>query len=319
MGGVGANGSVLRTLRVVRLVKIMRLARLMRMISELRTILSCLSGSMKSLFWNVVLLWMVVYILGVYFTQVVSDYKRSKMQEHPDAELDDNHKLLDTHFGSLSKSFLALFQSVTGGIDWDTAARPLFEVGWTAGAIFMLYILFTTLAVLNVVTGIFVDTALKSAKADKDAYMVNQVWDLFTHTDYDASGRVHWEEFKEALDTVEMQEYFKEIDVDLAEAKVIFKLLDVDNEGALKPMDFLSGCMRLRGPAKALDMRVLMQKHRNMEEKLRDHSLQVEQCLSWLCEQFASGSLCTDMGGISSMMSKGCTQQSRQSVGSSVA
>merc|ERR1719463_908293 len=120
---------------------------------------------------------MVVYILGVYFTQVVSDHTLSKMQQHPDAELDENQKLLDIHFGSLSKSCFALFQSVTGGIDWDAAARPLFEIGWTSGTVFTIYIIFTVLAVLNVVTGIFVDTALKSAKADKDICMLNQAWD----------------------------------------------------------------------------------------------------------------------------------------------
>merc|ERR1712232_354605 len=119
--------------------------------------------------------------------------------------------------------------------------------------------------------------------------MVNQVWELFKFMDMDESGRVSWDEFSSALDTVEMQEYFREIDVDLAEAEGIFRLLDVNNEDAIRPMDFLSGCMRLRGPAKALDMRLLLKKERRLYSQFSLHAKRVDEYLPWICETLKAG------------------------------
>merc|ERR1712048_847160 len=111
---------------------------------------------------------------------------------------------------------------------------------------------------MNVVTGVFVESALLIAKRDKDIYMVNSVRSLFAKTDDDASGTISWDEFEQKLDTPEMTEYFKMIDVDMSEARGIFSLLDIDKSGQIESEEFLSGCMRLTGSAKALDLTVLM-------------------------------------------------------------
>lgn len=40
----------------------------------------------------------------------------------------------------------------------------------------------------------------------------------------------------------------------------VFKILDLDDDGALDADEFLSGCLRLRGPAKTLDVLVARRK-----------------------------------------------------------
>ena len=42
----------------------------------------------------------------------------------------------------------------------------------------------------------------------------------------------------------------------------VFKILDLDDDGALDADEFLSGCLRLRGPAKTLDVLVARRKIR---------------------------------------------------------
>merc|ERR1719265_847187 len=119
---------------------------------------------------------------------------------------------------------------------------------------------------MNVVTGVFVEAALLSAKQDKDIYMVNHARDLFTALDTDGSGQLSWKEFKEQLHTKDMQEYFKAIDVDQSEAKGLFKLLDIRRSGNVDAEAFLSATFRLRGPAKALDLALLMHETRRMNQ-----------------------------------------------------
>lgn len=59
-------------------------------------------------------------------------------------------------YGSLDRTMLTLFQSVTGGLDWANAVHPLMEHVngiWTA-LIFTVYVAFAALAMQNVVTGV---------------------------------------------------------------------------------------------------------------------------------------------------------------------
>jgi hypothetical protein len=59
------NLRILRILRVLRIVRIFRLVRVLHLISELRTIVSSIIGSFRSLFWTVLLLLLMMYIVGV--------------------------------------------------------------------------------------------------------------------------------------------------------------------------------------------------------------------------------------------------------------
>merc|ERR1712224_330897 len=60
------------------------------------------------------------------------------------------------HFGSLYLTSYTLFMAVFGGIDWEEACDPLFKNSVLIGLLFLLFILTTTVCVLNVVTGVFV-------------------------------------------------------------------------------------------------------------------------------------------------------------------
>merc|ERR1712014_558614 len=103
---------------------------------------------------------------------------------------------------------------------------------------------------LNVITGVFVESALLTAKTDKDLFMVNHVRNLFRTVDIDQSGSICWAEFEKALASPEMLEVFKQVDMDISEAESLFKLLDVDDTGTIDVGEFITGCSRLRGPAK---------------------------------------------------------------------
>jgi len=173
---------------------------------------------------------------------------------------------------------LTMFQSVTGGIDWATALTPLMsQVSWMPAVIFSMYIAFTFLAMLNVVTGVFVESVLKSAKADKDTFMVNNARELFQNLEEGMQTQMSWEMFESKLSCHQMHEFFKAIDVDPSEAKGLFHLLDLDGSGAVSADEFLNGCLRLSGTAKALDLALVIQEVRQVGQKMSQQGRMIEE------------------------------------------
>jgi len=88
-----------------------------------------------------------------------------------------------------------------------------------------------------------------------------------------------WEEFERQLHAPEMIEYFKSIDVDLSEARELFDLIDLDGTGMINSQEFLSGVVRLHGPAKALDVAVLMHEVKDLSVWFQAHLHFIEDCL----------------------------------------
>mmetsp|Transcript_53609 Transcript_53609/g.155834 ORF Transcript_53609/g.155834 Transcript_53609/m.155834 type:complete len:655 (+) Transcript_53609:3-1967(+) len=253
--------TALRILRILRVIKIVRLVRVLRLIGELRTIVICITSSLRSLSWTVALLLLMIYITAVYLTQTVSDYRAMKAGEGDPA--------LDMYYGSLFRSVLTLYQSVAGGISWDVAVMPLIaEIHPALGVLFCLYIAFVTLAIMNVVTGVFVQTAMETAQRDRDIYMVHHVRSMFAKADRDGNGRIHWQDFEAQFHSPEMQDTLKLMDLDATAAKALFTMLDVDEVGEVNFDDFVELCVRLRGPPRSVDLMTSVYEHRRFAMRL---------------------------------------------------
>jgi hypothetical protein len=147
------------------------------------------------------------------------------------------------------------------------------------GVLFLLYIAFAVLAMMNVVTAVFVENALATANSDKEQHLVAQLRELFVTADEDQSGMISWEEFERKLDDESMVKYFKALELDVCEAKGLFTLLDVDNVGEILIEEFVSGCLRLRGGAKAIDLATLMYYNKRMSSNMRAHCVYIEEML----------------------------------------
>jgi len=293
----GYNFSFMRVLRILRLIRIMRIIRILRLIGELRAIVSSIMGSLKSLMWTVALLFLLVYVFGVYFTQLILDHRlelRSEIlaQGLSADEKSPNSEALEHLFGSLGASVLSLYQAITGGIDWADISAPLIDqISIFVGMIMAFYVAFGVLALLNVVTGVFVESALKSAKDDRDEYMMNHVRDLFKQADPDGTQVMDLEAFQAQLDHEPMQEFFKAIDVDISEAESVFRLLDSDDSGEIEMEEFLNGCLHLRGPAKAIELSVLMHETKVITRVVSDMEASMTRLLAELDHQVCGKSV----------------------------
>lgn len=286
------NLSHFRILRIARTVRLLRLIRLMRFFRSLRILIYSIACTMRSLMWTLLLLLTIIYVFAIFFTQAVSGYLEA--EDVQDTSNPDTLEELRLYYGNLGKSIFTLFMTISGGVDWHQVCYPLSEVHWLNTVLFIVFVAFVVFAVLNVVTGVFCQTAIESAAHDQDmvtqqllANKENYVKDLTAL--FKEIGHGHsktptltFEEFETRFDDEKVQNYFEMLELQPENAMALFKLLDSDGSRVVQIDDFVDGCMRLKGHAKSIDVASVRYEQRRMIRKLNNLQLYVEQKLSGL-------------------------------------
>jgi len=280
-----APTNLLRVIRIVRVLRVMRVIKVVKFISGLTSLISSILSTLKSLLWSLLLLMMVIYVFGILFTDTAVGYIslkgiQSVVEGSTEAEL-------LTHFGSLHLSMHTLFRSVTGGVDWGDMANLLIYVNWIWGYFFTGYIAFSYFAVLNVMTAVFCKRAIESAEQDEQNIMqrfhedqrrsrrcIEQLFHIFDGLE--ADGSITLCELETFFEEDEVRAMFQSLDLSARDSWTLFKLLDEEGNGDINLMEFMEGCLRLRGPAKALDIACVMDESRRIKRRvfLADERLQ---------------------------------------------
>jgi len=258
------QGMLVRILRILRLVRVIRLLRFIRFVSDLRKVVYLMMGSIQSFAWTMALLVLLMYILAVFFTQLIAD---NKVYIEQSSSLKKD--IMQEAFGTLPRSLHTLYKSITGGMDWQDVSNPLIEtINPVVGVIFAAYTAFAILVLLNLVTGVFVDGALKLSRADKEVDLTRKAYQVFKTTDDDDSGVITWDEFQAKLDSPEMAEFFEALEISMARAEDLFQLLDDSGDRMLDLEELVAGGLLLQGPAKAIDVAALFKYlHHSMERQ----------------------------------------------------
>jgi hypothetical protein len=269
---VVGNASVLRILRVVRVVRIVRIARVMRFFKELRVMVYSILGSLKALLWAMVVFGMTFYIFGITFTVATFTYLDTAEKWNARANAD-----LKRYFGTLDRSVLSLYMSMAGGEDWGLfydAIKELQAPHYTA--LFLLFITFAIFAVVNIVTGIFVESAMESNVVDREmvvqeelatkANYLREMQDIFEEMDTNGSGKITLSEFEGKLNDERVIAYFNFLKLDVSDARTLFNLLDYDKSEEVGVDEFLNGCYQLQGESRALDIKLMQCEVRYLRE-----------------------------------------------------
>jgi len=217
---------------------------------------------------------LILSVISVIFTQLVTEGLASN-----DVDL-RNWELLKKHFGSVGSSFLSLFQCITGGLDWEELSTGLAEgVHPLMAPVFTVYIAFSLIAVFNVVTGMVVQFSQRSSKEDNDIFFIESVREVFKHANGGSVTHLTWTDFQEQLGKTHVRDCLKAIDINPCEARGLFTLLDLDNSGTIDAEEFLSGCLRIRGPAKALELVLVLKELTSMHQDMQNHHIWLESFL----------------------------------------
>ncbi|CAK9004339.1 unnamed protein product [Durusdinium trenchii] len=187
-----------------------------------------------------------------------------------------NH--VETWFGSLGRTLYTLLLSILGGVSWHLVCDLLLEIDILSASLLLFYIMFTMFSVLNVITGVFVDTAIQTSNSQRDIQIeremelkdsfLKSLKDFFEALDTDGSGSIHLEEIKIMLQDPTLAAYFAVLGFDEVNANQIFHLLDDDESGEVSIEEFLEGCSKLKGAARSIDVHALMHQCRALHREL---------------------------------------------------
>lgn len=288
---VANNLRTLKMLRFMKLLRVVRILRIVRFIQELSNVLYLIMGSLASFLWTFFLLMLLVYVMSVFFTQLVADFA--------DYQPPEVASTLRRYFGSLGAAVLATFQAVSGGIDWRDLTDPLMEISPLLAVLFFGFIAFAVLVMLNLVTGVFVDGAQRLREKDVQRSLVKGLHTIFREATGDIGeerGLYGWqsdfaevitrEDFRRGISTPEMQQLFDLLHIDAAEGEVLYRLLDRKGGGSLSCEHFVQGGLRLQGPARAID---LAKFHLQLAEEMKGLTGKVQEVVSLLPRHMRNG------------------------------
>lgn len=286
------NLTFIRMVRILRIVRVFRIFRLMRFFRSLRILVFSVLNTLKSLFWTMCLLVSILFIFGVIFTQAVLQHLTV---DHGSA---DAWEALLPHYGTLFTTILTLFKTITGGVTWQEVLHPLWHLHWLYSSLFIVYVAFMYFAVLNVVTGVFCEAAIGEAQDEKDeavAYqlenkskLVSRLQAIFRDLDGDDSGTITIDEFEQSLHDERLKAYFASLDLNVSDAWSLFKLLDSNGSHIVGIDEFVTGCLRLIGNAKSVDIAMLSYESRWMIERFVSFSESMDLQLFSLREEVKS-------------------------------
>jgi len=254
--GFALELSQFRLLRMVRLVRVLRLLRVVRFCSDLRIMVNGILGSVKTLFWAMLLLGIVMFIFGVTFMQLAYNHLRSGAEPGDIME----------YFGTLGRSMLTLFMAISGGVDWKDAVAPLTEMSFIIDYLMGVYVFFTVFCFINVVTGIFVDNAKALGEEEtlhqrageylRRKRWVKEVMNLFAKMDISSEGDLSYEEFAAEIQDERVQDCFRHLGINVENhtADELFELFDVGDDGKIDQLSFEQAIRQFHGAARSIDV-----------------------------------------------------------------
>merc|ERR1719221_1831949 len=149
----------------------MRVVRVLRFFKQLRMMMASIIASFATLFWSMVMLMLLMYIFGLMFLLPLSGY----LHETPKHDIPDRTiESIEEYWSSVAQAMITLFMAITGGNDWAQLAEPLRTADPIFYFVFLFYITFSAVAMLNILTGMFVDSAMKVA-GEEDSEVRNEL------------------------------------------------------------------------------------------------------------------------------------------------
>jgi len=263
LSGVGLNFPFLRLVRVVRVLRVLKVLHMIPFFKRLGLMMTSVAASLSALAPAFVLLILVIYMFGICLMQGVVTHLESNPVKDKEAWL----STLEFRFGSISDTMQTLFMSITGGLSWVEVVDCLIRMDGVYHVVYMFYVGFVQICVLNIVTGVFVDTVhqmyqperseMIEKEAAKRKSILQKLTSLLEEADSDGSGSITWEEFHEFTQDPHMQMYLSAHEIDITQAREIFNLIDHTGQGEVQIDEFVISLLEFRGAAKGSDVLIL--------------------------------------------------------------
>jgi len=300
------NPGFLRFFRIFRVAKkLFRVIRLLQFFSELRIMARCVLGSGLALFWSFMLLCGFTLVFSILVVQQFTLFLSDNY-----TDLDSSYmSKVQTHFGSVRQTVLSLFMGISGGADWGDLYDIVVLTGWLNSSLFLVYILMVWMSITNIIISIFVDRAMKLAQPDMDALLlakrksdllhVQDLKSVFAAMDENHSGTLSAEELRRCIQDVRMASVFEMKGLDIKDAEVFFSMLtSMSGTDEVDVHTFLTGWLKLKGPATSLDLYTLQFQQQLWENTMANDLSQCRQDVARLHQDFMHSERATREGSV---------------------
>lgn len=257
----GVTGSFMRVFRLLKFGKAIRAIRLLSQMEQLRAFLVCLQGSFSSLFWSLVMLFTVYALVSLLLMQIVVTHLAETGESIDGSSFDEL-------YGSVGRSVLTLYKASTGGDDWSVAYQVIERTGQLGAFFYLCFIAFVQFALINIITGIFVESAMSTLSPDFEARAREQdekekdnarkLKNLCIHVDADCSGKLTREQFEDGLRRNHIPLLLTLLGLSRHHVLEFFNCMaEVSDDGQVEIDSFVNGCMLLKGAATNFDLQKL--------------------------------------------------------------
>eukprot|EP00434_Breviolum_minutum_P011193 symbB.v1.2.009876.t1/scaffold632.1/size217234/15 len=260
--GVGGTARVVAMLRFVRMMRLARLLRLLKLFKELWLMVSGLLQSLKTLGWICLVALLFCYACAIICTTVIGHndelydpyFAKSGGWDH------------EVYFATVWRSTFTLFQIMTLDQWNESVVRHVVANQPAMLIFFLIFVCISSLGLMSIMIGVVVENTLATANKDQNKLkarrerdrkqVFGQLQEIFEMADVDGSGTLKLEEVESAIQKPEIYNKLKMIDFPVDDPGQIFALLDYDESGELTTEEFITGCIRMKGPAKSKDLLV---------------------------------------------------------------
>jgi len=287
-GGDSQNGSlgdasILRLMRLLRLTRMARVAKLLRAMPEIMILIKGISVAMRSVFFTLVLLVIIMYIFAIIFVQATSDYEVGKLFFKSVPAAMKTLLLNGTFLENIPECYYAC-----------TRDSELF------GFLLLMYVLIASLTVMNMLVGVLVEVVSVVATVEKEglvtSFVKNYLQNLWVSAGLDLNGddMINKDEFMILLQNPDATKLLDSVGVDVVGlvdfADYIFRGDD------LPFLDFVEVVLMLRGNLTAkvkdiVDLRKYMSVELEQKAYERDAAmLEMINRTQQLCEKMIKAS-----------------------------
>merc|ERR1712176_245794 len=200
------------------------------------------------------------------FVQAMTSYQMESDQLGrviPEKMMED----IDQYYGSVEQPCLTLYKVSSGGKDGEIPYNIIVEAGLLYNLAYIFFIMFFNFAVLNILTGIFMEKALHNTRPDRDSQALEQrradekeqkeLAKLFSDLSGE-DGIMTRDEFTYHMKDLEVRSTLINLGLEVKDADMFFNILtSITGRDECVIDDFVHYCSRMKGNASSLDLQSL--------------------------------------------------------------
>jgi len=242
--------AALRIVRLLRFVRLLQVIRVLAMFEEVQMLANTMILASRVMIWVGVIVLALAFMTGVLLTEGAYDTCKH-----------GHTASLCGYFGRLDQALITTYQAMFGGVLWGEVMDALEVLHPVYPFIFVGMISFILVIMMNTITAVVLEMVARIAKRPEarrkeKRECIETLTRIFNDLDPNKSGDIGVNDITNAFrNNPKIEGSLNAIDLDVNDdERTFFEMLDRDKTGVVQKSEFVLGCLRLKGEAKAVDI-----------------------------------------------------------------